>query len=107
MENTSLGKYTASFGVSLAITSLLSALLVVLKELSEHTVLAFMKTVTVHHWFTHTLFVLIVFVLLGWGLRRINQRQGPKMALNGFITMIIGAVVVSGLIIAGFFLIMG
>ena len=38
MEN--ISKYTASFGISLAITSVLSALLVVVKELNENSVLA-------------------------------------------------------------------
>ena len=107
MEKNEIGKYTASFGVSLAITSFLSALLVVIKELNQDTVLALMKKLTVHHWVTHDFFALIVFVLLGWGLARLNNGQGPKIALNAFIAMIVGAVVISGLIIAGFFLIAG
>ena len=52
MENSSLGKFTKSFGVSFAITSVLSALLVVLKESNEETVLAWMKSATRHHWTT-------------------------------------------------------
>ena len=43
MGNIEIGKYGRSFGLSFAITSLFSALLVVLKETSEHTVMAWMK----------------------------------------------------------------
>jgi len=49
MEDNGLGRYTISFGLSLAVTSILSALLVVLKELSDKTVLEWMKRVTIHH----------------------------------------------------------
>ena len=105
METNGVGKYTMSFGMSLAITSVVSALLVVLKELSQNTVLALMKQITFHHWFTHSLFVLILFVVIGWGLSRANGGQGIKMTVNGFIGTLVGSVVLSGLIIAGFYLI--
>jgi TRAP-type mannitol/chloroaromatic compound transport system permease large subunit len=105
METNALGKYTTSFGVSLAITSLVSALLVVVKEMSEDTVLALMKRITFHHWFTHSLLVLILFVVLGWVLARTNGGQGVNMTVNRFIGVLVGAVVLSGIIIAGFYLI--
>jgi TRAP-type mannitol/chloroaromatic compound transport system permease large subunit len=105
METNGLGKYTTSFGMSLAITSLVSAVLVVVKEMSENTVLALMKRITFHHWFTHTLFVLILFVVLGWVLARANGGQGVNMTVNRFVSVLVGAVVLSGIIIAGFYLI--
>ena len=105
METNGIGKYTTSFGMSLAITSVVSALLVVVKELSQKTVLAFMKGITFHHWFTHTLFILILFVVIGWILARANGGQGVEMSVNRFISTLVGAVVLSGLIIAGFYLI--
>jgi TRAP-type mannitol/chloroaromatic compound transport system permease large subunit len=105
METNALGKYTTSFGMSLAITSLVSAVLVVVKEMSENTVLALMKRITFHHWFTHTLFVLILFVVLGWVLARANGGQGVNMTVNRFVSVLVGAVVLSGIIIAGFYLI--
>ena len=55
MENSEIGKYTRSFGLSFAITSVVSALLVIIKESSEEGVLAAMKAVTGHHWITHGL----------------------------------------------------
>jgi len=105
MENTGLGRYTTSFGVSLGITSLVSALLVVIKELSEDSILAFMKSVTGHHWVTHGLFALLVFVVLGYVLALPNKGQGIKMAENSVIAVIVGGIIIGGLIIAGFYLI--
>lgn len=107
MEDNGLGKYTVSFGLSFAITSILSALLVVLKELSEETVLAWMKRVTVHHWVTHGIIDLILFVVLGFLLAQLNGGSGVKISSKNFITAMVSAVVISGLIIAGFYLIVG
>jgi hypothetical protein len=107
MEEKDLGKYTVSFAVSLGITCVLSALLVVLKELSEHSVLVWMKGATGHHWITHGLFDLIVFVVLGLLLARANGGSGIAISEKGLITIIVGGVVLGGLIIAGFYLIAG
>ena len=100
-----IGKYTMSFGASLAITSMLSAVLVVVKELSENTVLSAMKNLTGHHWTTHGVLMVIAFVAIGFGLSKTNNGQGIKMAPDRLIAMIVGAIVLSGLIIAGFYLV--
>ncbi len=107
MENIEIGKYGRSFGLSFAITSLFSALLVVLKETSQHTVLAWMKAATPHHWITHTLLDLILFVVLGVVLAKANDGQGIKISPDKLNSFIVGAFVISGLIIAGFYLIIG
>ena len=107
MKNIEIGKYGSSFGLSFAITSLFSALLVVLKETSQHTVLAWMKAVTPHHWITHTLLDLILFVVLGLALAKANKGQGVKISPNRLNNMIVGAFVISGIIIAGFYLFVG
>ena len=107
MKDTGLGKYTTSFGLSLAITSVLSALLVVLKELNTSTVLAGMKGLTSHHWITHGIFDVVVFVVLGWLLARVSRGEGLRMGPKSLILMIVVAVVISGLIISGFYLIEG
>jgi len=104
MENNGIGKFTRSFGVAFAITSVASALLVVLKESNEDTVLAWMKSLTGHHWATQGLINLILFVALGWGLARLNHGQGPNLSANVLVTCIAGAVVLSGLIIVGFYI---
>ena len=104
MENLEIGKYTKSFGLSFAITSVVSALLVIIKELSEEGVLALMKAITGHHWVTQGLFNLILFVVLGWALARVNKRQGLNLSANGLVSCIVGAVIISGVLIAGFYL---
>jgi hypothetical protein len=104
MENSDIGKYTKSFGLSFAITSLISALLVIIKESSEEGVLALMKAITGHHWVTQGLLNLILFVVLGWALSRVNKGQGIKMSANGLVSSIVGAVIISGVLISGFYL---
>lgn len=97
-----IGPTTAAFGLSLAITSLFNAALVVLKETNEDTVLAWMKAATGHHWVTHGLLDLAVFILLGFALLKVGEtwRYRP----NGVIGLMIGGIVLGGLIITGFFL---
>ena len=107
MDHNALGKYTISFGLSLAVTSLLSAVLVVVKELNQSTILAWMKATTGHHWVTHGVFDILVFVILGLLLSRVQNRRGPQISAGMLSTVIICAVVVSGLLIAGFYLIEG
>jgi uncharacterized membrane protein len=104
MENSEIGKYTKSFGLSFAITSIVSALLVILKESSEEGVLALMKAITGHHWITQGLFNLILFVVLGWALSKANKGQGVKISANGLVSCIAGAVIISGILISGFYL---
>ena len=100
-----ISKYTVSFGASLAITSILSALLVVVKELNENSVLAWMKGLTSHHWITHGLFMVIAFFAIGWGLAKMNNGQGLKMTAERLVIMIVSGVVIGGLIISGFYLV--
>jgi hypothetical protein len=104
MENLEIGKYTKSFGLSFAITSVVSALLVIIKELNEEGVLALMKAITGHHWVTQGLFNLILFVVLGWALAGANKGQGLNLSANGLVSYIVGAIVISGTLIAGFYL---
>jgi hypothetical protein len=104
MENNEIGKYTKSFGLSFAITSVFSALLVIVKESSEEGVLALMKAVTGHHWVTHGLIDLIFFVVLGWALSKVNKGNGLKMSAKGLVAYIVGAVLISWILISGFYL---
>jgi len=101
MNDTVIGKYSVSFALSLAITSLLSAFLVVLKEQNPETVLAWMKAATGHHWVSHGALVIGLFILLGWGLARL--RVGAGLSGNALSAVISGSLVLSGLVIAGYF----
>ena len=78
MKNIEIGKYGRSFGLSFAITSLFSVLLLILKETNQNTVMAWMKAATTHHWITHTLLDVIIFVVLGLVLAKANNGQGHK-----------------------------
>ena len=107
MATDGVGKYTVSFGLSLAVASVLNGLLVIVKETHEDTVLAFMKRLTVHHWVTHAIFLGILFLLLGWGFSRANGGRGVQISVPRLIGVLVGAVVVGGALVAGFYLIEG
>ena len=96
-----LGKYTVSFGLSLALTCLFSSLLVVVKELSDKTVLPLMKQATGHHWVTHVVLDVILFVVLGLLLTKV------QISPERLTRLIVASVVIGGLIIAGFYLFVG
>ena len=104
MDHDEIGKFTRSFGLSFAITSIVSAILVIVKESNEDTVLAWMKAATGHHWITHGLLDLILFVVLGWVLSRPNDGEGIRISANWLIGSIVGAVAISGLLIMGFYI---
>ena len=96
-----IGTYAASFGLSLGLTSLFNALLVIVKETNEHTVLAWMKAAG-HHWVTQGVLDLIVFVALGLLLARVGENWSAHP--NRVTAVAIGGVAVGTLIIAGFYL---
>jgi len=93
-----VGAKVTGYGLSYAVTSILSALLVVLKESSE-AVHGLLVAITGHHWITHGLLDVIVFIVLGVLL----SRRGTSMSGGAFITTVVGATILSGLIISGYF----
>lgn len=96
-----VGANATGYGIAYAVTSVLSALLVVLKE-SNDAVLSALAAATGHHWVTHGILDVVVFVALGVVLSRMGG--GLRMSGNALIATVVGATVVSGLIIAGFFI---
>jgi heme/copper-type cytochrome/quinol oxidase subunit 4 len=96
-----LSKYTVSFGISLGVTSIVNALLVIAKETNKTTILVWMKRATGHDWATQALLSVILFLSLGLALTR---GQGPKMTSAVLVQIIVAGVFAGGLIIAGFFL---
>jgi hypothetical protein len=97
-------RYTSSFGVSLAVTSVANALLVVAKETNPTTVMVWMKRASGHHWATHSLFSLILFFALGLALAQTNGGRGPQLTASGLVKIIVAGVAAGGLIILGFYL---
>jgi formate hydrogenlyase subunit 3/multisubunit Na+/H+ antiporter MnhD subunit len=106
MEKTTLSKTQIAFGISLAIASLANALLVVAKEKSPKT-LALMKSLTGHHWITHCTFIILLFLLIGLVLSRKNGGETTPRSAAKLLPVVVGGIVVSGLIIVGFYLIVG
>ena len=104
MENTAVSKHTISFGLSLALCSVINALLVVTKEKSR-AVTSALQRITGHQWVTHAIIILVLFVFFGWLLARTNQGQGLKLTVNRLTGIVLAGSVAGGLIIAGFYLI--
>ena len=103
MENKTVSKHTTSFGLALALCSVVNALLVVVKEKSS-AVQAAMQKITGHHWITHSAGVVVLFILLGWLLTLANPGQGLKLTTNRLLGIIVAGVIAGGLIITGFYL---
>ena len=98
-----LSSVTVSFGISLAITSVASALLVVAKERSP-AVMALMKSATGHHWATHSLLALAFFLALGFGLARLNGGKGARMTPGGLVAAVVCGIAIGTILIGGFYL---
>jgi len=55
--------------------------------------------ITGHHWITHGLLDVIVFVVLG----AVLSRRDMNLSGNTLITSVVGSTILSGLIVVGFF----
>ena len=104
MENSTSSKFTNSFGLALAVTGVVNALLVVVKEKSP-AVQAAMKSLTGHHWITHSTIIVLLFLILGGLLSLANGGKGVKLTSNSLIGTVVGGVALGALIIAGFYLV--
>ena len=103
MENTNLSKASVSFGLSLAVTSIINAIIVAVKEKSD-AVMNGMKKVTGHHWTTHVLLVLVLFVVFALIFGAMNGGKGKAITAGKLICTIVSGIAVAGLIIVGFYL---
>jgi len=103
-ENPGLSKCSSSFAISLAIAGIVNGLLVIAKEKSP-AVMSGMKNLTGHHWITHSAIVIALFVIVGWVLNRTNAGQGPKLSVCSLVRTLVFGVVLSSLIIVGFYLV--
>jgi uncharacterized membrane protein YdcZ (DUF606 family) len=93
-----ISKRAVSFGLSLSICSFLNAVLVIIKEKSP-AVQAAMQKLTGHHWITHSAIVLAAFFILGFVCSRAN------ISINRLIQTIVASVIISSLVIVGFYLV--
>jgi len=99
--STQMEKYTAGFGLSLIVTSLLNAIVLIVKE-TNTSVMSAMKAALGHHWTTHGAIVIITFVVLGFIFSSLKIEE--KWDSQKMLKLIILAVIISGVIIAGYFL---
>lgn len=106
MENQAVSKYTVSFGLSLAICSVVNALLVIAKEKSPP-LQAAMKKMTGHHWITHSAVILLLFLALGFLLGQVKGGGGDSATVNRLIKFITAGIFLAGALIIGFYLIAG
>ena len=104
MENTGVSKYTISFGLSLAITSLINALLVIAKEKSP-AIMAGLQKLAGHQWVSHCVIILVLFVAFGWIFARANGGRGMQITVNCLIRALVSGVVIGGFVIMGFYLV--
>jgi hypothetical protein len=101
MINSLMEKYSAGFGLSLIVTSLLNAIILLCKELNA-SIMSALKSALGHHWTTHGVILIIVFFVLGFIFS--GMKLGTKLDSRKMMKYIIWAVTISGVIIAGFFL---
>jgi cytochrome bd-type quinol oxidase subunit 2 len=104
LEKNGVSKFTISFGLSLALASVVNGLLVIAKEKSP-AIQSGMQKLTGHHWVTHSVIILGIFALFGWMFAQGNAGQGIKMTANRLISLFVSGVAMGGLIIVGFYLI--
>jgi hypothetical protein len=103
MENTTVSNRTTGFGLALAVVCVINALLVVAKEKSA-AVMDGMKKLTGHHWITHSVIVIVLFVGLGWLLSLGGGSRGRNLSASRLIGTVVSGVAVASLIIVGFYL---
>lgn len=101
MDNQKLDMKSAAFGLSAIITILLNTLLVWAKE-SYKPLEEAMTTLSGHHWITHSIFDIVLFIGLGYVFYYINVAD--KIRDARLVNILYLSVIVSTLGLASWFL---
>lgn len=104
MSTQELSGATIGFGISFFVTSIFNTLLVILKETQKETVLVWMKNATSHHWITHGILVVAVFLILGFIFGKIHEGKGPNVTAKTVSATIVWGVILSVLGISAFYI---
>ena len=104
MEKTGASKYTISFGLSLALASVVNGLLVIAKEKSP-AIQNGMKQLTGHHWVTHSVLIVGLFLICGWLFAQAKGGQGFQLTASRLIGTLLAGIVTGATLILGFYLI--
>ena len=99
-EAESFSEASAAFGLSAAITILFNTLLAWVKDAYDPLNTA-MAHLTGHHWITHGLADLVVFAVLGGVF--LSSGVARRIDPNRLVLGLVGAVVIAGLGLAGWF----
>lgn len=98
-----LDRVSAAYAMAAALTIVFNTILTWAKE-AYQPLHAFMASLTGHHWTTHGIADVVLFVVLG--LAFVNWGVAARMAPQRLIGTLIGAVVVAGLGLVGFFVLL-
>ncbi len=101
MTNSALDKTTIGFGLSAAVMSILNTLLVIVKE-SSPPVLGAMARATGHHWTTHGIIVIGLFVLLGFVFSAAVKPE--SWSADKLSKILLWSVIIGGGVLAAFIL---
>lgn len=99
-ENKLSDNLSAGFGLSFLVASIFNGLLIVAKE-NYAPLKAGMKSLFGHHWTTHGIFVIVLFLALGYIFSKTNLVK--KINADETSGLVIAGTVLGGLIIVGFF----
>ncbi len=101
MANATLDKTTIGFGLSAAVVSILSTLLTIWKE-ETPSVLAAMARAMGHHWTTHGVVVIALFIILGFVFSSVVKPESWNAGKLG--NTILWSAIIAGLGLAAFML---
>ena len=102
-SGTELSPMTVAFGLSVAVTSLVVAVGVIIKEKTP-SVMAAMKSMTGHHWISHSLIAILAFVFLGLTIARSRVCDRMSRTAYRLICFVTICVALSSATILGFYL---
>lgn len=99
-ENQAWDKLSVGFGISFLVTSIFNGLLIVAKE-SYAPMKSWMKSLSGHHWITHGIIVIALFIVLGYIFSKTDMDK--KIDADTTSGLVISGTVLGGLIIVVFF----